>query len=411
MRCPNCGNEVGQDEAFCGQCGTPNMPPARPTEMVNIPAPRNGLPGTYSTVPVPSTNYTPGMQPPQPNTYNSGMQSPPTQPVVRPQQQSDFYQEPTEAMSALPGQSYPGGFQQGFPGGPGQGGYQTQGQPFQNTNYAGTGSGYPPSPTGYGTQSAPTPVPPKQQNSAILVIASVLLVIAILVAGGVGVIYLTRSHSSPAGQTATTPTSPATAAPTAAPTATSILSPTVVPSPSPTMGVTPTATPSPTPSPTVGPSPTPTPDPGFSWCATTTCAALGFTVEYPATWTPGKANDSVGAQFTNAAVPNEYAAFKNLATPTGTASDLVVNDLQTYFVPKTGYVPPSTPSATTTIGGETWSYSIAHYLLGTQIVRIEVLATVHRGKGYIIELQAADAQFDVVNTQSFQIMVKQFQFV
>jgi len=43
-------------------------------------------------------------------------------------------------------------------------------------------------------------------------------------------------------------------------------------------------------------------------------------------------------------------------------------------------------------------------------VRIEVYATIHQGKAYIIELQALDSQFDAVNTQYFERMLVRFQF-
>src|SRR5262245_22466825 len=45
MKCQNCGNELGQDEVFCGQCGAQQVAPAQPTEMMQAPAPRSGLLG------------------------------------------------------------------------------------------------------------------------------------------------------------------------------------------------------------------------------------------------------------------------------------------------------------------------------------------------------------------------------
>ena len=137
MRCPNCGNEVGSQEAFCGQCGTPNMPPARPTEMVNTPSPRSSQLSGYNT------NMQSSSHP-----YNSAMSSrsaaplPPNQQQPwpsGPQQQSEFYQQPTEAISAPSpnnGQIYPAGNPQtGFGTGP----YSPQIQPFQTGSYSGAG--------------------------------------------------------------------------------------------------------------------------------------------------------------------------------------------------------------------------------------------------------------------------------
>ena len=91
------------------------------------------------------------------------------------------------------------------------------------------------------------------------------------------------------------------------------------------------------------------------------------------------------------------------------ASTLVDNDLQSNFSAQPGYVAP-TSKAVTTIGGETWTYGIAYYQLNHQKERVEVFATVHAGKDYVIELQAADSQFDAVNTQYFSTMIGRFQF-
>src|SRR5947209_503963 len=235
MRCPNCGNEVGPQEAFCGQCGTPNMPPARPTEMVNTPSPRSGLLSGYNT----TTSY-----PYNSPTSSSAGPLPPNQQQVwptGPQQQSEFYQQPTEAISTPSpnnGQVYPAGYPQtGF----GTGQYNPQMQSVQTGSYTGTGYQQPPSfPSGqgYGYPGAPprfTPPPPKQR-SGILVFASVCLVVALLTVIAFGALYLFRDHSPSKTQTAPT----TTAAPTSAPT------PTAVPSPSPTATDTPTPSPSPT---------------------------------------------------------------------------------------------------------------------------------------------------------------------
>jgi len=79
------------------------------------------------------------------------------------------------------------------------------------------------------------------------------------------------------------------------------------------------------------------------------------------------------------------------------------------FSSQPGYTAPTT-SSDATIGGENWSYQIAYYQLNGQTTRVEVYATVHQGKAYIIELQAIDANFDTVNTQYFEIMLARFQF-
>ncbi|HEV7236747.1 MAG TPA: zinc ribbon domain-containing protein, partial [Ktedonobacteraceae bacterium] len=121
MKCPNCGNELDPNEVFCGQCGAPTRPTGLPTEMVQTPPMRNGqLNSPYNTQPgtgnynsgVPSTSYPAGAAlPPNANT-----------PIIRPsgpQQQGEFYQDATEAMSVLPNNApgYPAGYpQQGYTG-------------------------------------------------------------------------------------------------------------------------------------------------------------------------------------------------------------------------------------------------------------------------------------------------------
>src|SRR5260370_4356061 len=183
MKCPNCGNDLNPEEVFCGQCGTPNLPTAKPTEMVNTPPSRHGLlSGVYHTAasPPPGTGTLP---------------QPDSRPVTRPPgpQQRGFYQDPTEAISALPnqGQNYPAGYpQQGFAGTPMSGGYPTYGppaQPFQTANYSGTL--YPPTqqsfPTGqgYGMPPGGTPPPHKQSNNIPLVISRVFPALALITVG------------------------------------------------------------------------------------------------------------------------------------------------------------------------------------------------------------------------------------
>lgn len=445
MKCPKCGNEVGPDEAFCGQCGTPNMPPARPTEMVNTPSPRSGylntrnVPGTG----IPGTQGVPGT-PVQNGAFPAGNSAvmPPTRPFQSmpspassspfmsngapvqqqppawpnaPQQPTGFYQDATEAIPSMPdnGQSYPGAYpQQNFPGAPMPGAYPGTGmlgsqppQPFQTGQPAPYGGasyspipGYTPG-QGYTGQSKLTP-PPQKQTSVALIIACIFLVIALLAAVAFGTLYLTR-HSSP--KVISTPTT----APTAAP------SPTAIPSPTATLAPTPTTAPSPT------AAPTPAPDPNFTWCDTT-CTSNGYLVEYPSGWQQGQTSDATGVMFTNPAQTDEYAAFKTPGVTSSSASQLIENDLQTNFASKPGYqvTTPISASTTMTIGGETWTYEIATYQQNAgpagpnnTMEQIAVYATVHQGKAYIIELQAPQSLYDTANSQYFQLMLNKFQFL
>src|ERR1017187_8637626 len=78
MRCPKCGNEVSPDEVFCGQCGTPVTLLAGATDVVNIPSPRNGLPGSYNANTLNNPNYpnVPPMMPQGQGSYPSHMPPP-----------------------------------------------------------------------------------------------------------------------------------------------------------------------------------------------------------------------------------------------------------------------------------------------------------------------------------------------
>jgi len=417
MRCPKCGNEISRDEVFCGQCGaaTTNLPPVQPTETVNTQAPRSGLLSSYNTsVAPPSSPYHPGIMPAPPNAYSGGTpppqpNRPPTsgqpQPPLRqpgPRQPTDFYQDATEAISSFPpnsNQVYP---QQGFAGTsmpgpgmyPGAGAYYgPQAQPFQSGNYAGPGYPQPqtlPSGQGYGTQGNFAPPPQKQSSSSILVIACVGLAISLLLVAVIGVLYLQRGQSNQASNST----------PQASPT--SVVTPTPVPSPTPTS----TPTPVPTPSPTVAP--TPAPDSGFTFCGQA-CTSNGFLVEYPNGWQQNTPAGGTGAQFANPSTQDQYAAFKVSNGTSATASDLVNSDLKNNFASQSGYTPP-TSSSSTTIGGVTWVYSTATYDLNGQTERVQVYATVHQTKSYIIDLEAAASDFDTVNTKYFETMLGSFQF-
>ncbi len=393
MRCPNCSNEISLEEAFCGQCGTPVILSVKPTGMVNAPPNRHGLL---------SSGYN-NLTSPLSDTYRSGILPPPDNqpPEMSPgsQQQSGFYQDPTQAMTVLPlnqVQSYPTVHPQQtyasspLPGGySGAGQYTPQMQPFQSGNY--TGTIYPPTqsfPTEQGSGMPPgfTPPPPKKRSNLALIIISICITLAIITIFAFGATYLLRNNTSNKAQSSHQNA-----------TATSIPTPTLVPSPSPM----------PSPSPTL--TPTATPDAGFTLCDTT-CTSNGFSIEYPSSWLQKPTNDSTGIQFTNPSQLDEFAAFKTPGITTMNAGQLVNTDLNNSSSQQ-GYIAPTpTPSSNATIGGENWSYQIAYYQLNSQTERIEIYATIHQGKAYIIELQTLDAQFDAVNTQYFERMLVRFQF-
>lgn len=395
MRCPNCSNEISLEETFCGQCGTPVILSTKPIDPTN----QQGLlsSGYYSVSSPASGTFTSGMQP------SSNNQSPMLSSGT--QQQNGFHQDPTQAMSALPSyqvQNYPTMYPQHNYGNSSiQVGYSGTGQsipqmqPIQNGNNPRTF--YPSTqtyPTGqsYGMPPGFTPPPPKKRSNIALIIISIFITLALITILAFGAILLVRTNNSTKEQLSNQNA-----------TATSVPTPTLAPSPSPT------SAPSPTPTPLPTFTPTPTPDAGFTLCDTT-CISNGFAVEYPNGWKQNTTADSTGTQFTNPAQSDEFAAFKTPGTTTNNAGQLVNNDLGNY-ASQPGYnAPTPTPSSNATIGGENWSYQIAYYQLNNQTARIEVYATVHQGKAYIIELQALDSEFDTVNTQYFERMLGRYQF-
>ncbi len=425
MKCPKCGNEVKQGEVFCGQCGTPVsvMPSVQPIETGGMPAPRSGLLRTYHTTPFVSdgsSSYHPGT-PSQglnsPMSAGDPSAAPVSSPLPGPNQQTGFYHDATEAMPLvqqntrnqglssgyLPQQVYPGTAQPPtrYPAS-GQFGAQVgpQTRPFQTGNYNGPAptQNYPPASGynyNYGTPGGGVPTPPQKQpaNPVILVVCITLVVLLI---GTVAITTFILMNRSVANQATATPT-----------VAASRPSPTIAPTPSPS----PTAAPSPTPTPTVVP--TPAPDAGFAWCSTN-CSQYGFMTEFPAGWQGTPAANSPGVQFTNPTMTEVDAAFKASGATSSSATDVLMNDLQTNFASKPGYAQPTPPpAANATIGGAPW-YAVATSYNDdqNQPVHIEVYATVYQGKAYVIELQAPNGsnQFDAVKQQYFVNMLVKYQF-
>jgi hypothetical protein len=248
--------------------------------------------------------------------------------------------------------------------------------------------------------------PQKQSNSAIIIIVSMCVTIALITSIGLGTLFFLRSHGNGFNNSSLTSSNGPTA----------ISTPTMAPTPVPTMAPTPTpamTTPTPTPTAVASSTPTavstPTPDPGFIWCDAV-CTNNGFLVEYPQNWQQGPAMNAPGIQVTNPAQSDVYAAFKAPGPSTDTASNIVANDLQTNYASEPGYTVTQPNPTTTTISGETWATSVANYQLNGQLERVTVYATVHQGKAYIIELEAPDSQFDIMNNQYFELMIGKFQF-
>jgi hypothetical protein len=395
MKCQNCGNELDQDEVFCGQCGVQNTTPAQPTEMMQAPAPRGGLLSDAYR----SGAFAPNQaNPPFSHTNMPG----PLQSTIHqaPQKSGGFYQDATEAVSIVPGTpaNYPSPYpQQGLGGGspaggynnPGQFGTQTQqqflGSSYSNPNFPPTHTGFPSGQFGQGAGMAPRV---QKRNNVVMIVGIVCLICAIITVGVFGAIYALRSGNSP--QHVATPVAQATAAST----------------PTPTPRPTPSPTPTPLPSPTPTTVPTPMPDASFSWC--TSCTQGGYMIEYPNGWSQSTTQDQQGTQFTDAAQTDTYAAVKTPGAG-ASATDLLAADTGEFSNQPGFQGPQGTQNAT--IGGTNWSYQTISYQLNGQPEQVNVYATVYQGKGYILELQAQQGQFANIYGQYFNPMLTRFQFV
>ena len=426
MRCLNCGNEISPGETFCGQCGTPNIAQAQPSEMVNSPSAPAGQQSNeyYPSIPATFHAYDSGAVPPSSpsHTYYGGSPSIPSGPLYPdppnegppgPQQRTGFYRDATEAMSSFPDNNRQN-FQVGFPrqsqlfvGMPAPGGYQganqynPQMQPFQMSSYAGPAPSRSPSqplPGGQGRgQTAPPQPPSKRDINTILIIACSCLALAVISTAVLGFLYFAHNNASKGqNKTASRPTASAIRTPVPDATAASTPSPTL--SPSPTV------------------SPTPSVDPNFTQCATE-CTSNGFTVEYPNGWTEGASQDPngfAGEQFSNSSTNNpalmdEIANFKSTTTTAHSPEDLLAADLNSQFASQQNYTAPTSES-NAWIDGAKWLNESASYQLNNQTEHVETFAIVYQQRSYIIELQAPDSLFNQINSQYFEMMLGRFQF-
>lgn len=408
MKCQNCGNELGQEEVFCGQCGAPNASQAQPTEMMQAPAPRSGLLNDAYR------NQTNTFPPNQSNPAFAPESRPGTQQsTIRQPQQSQaggFHQDATEAISFVPGTPVnypPAGYpQQGFTGGSMGGGYPGSGQfgnqvppqqpQFLTGNYTNpsfpnppsgqfTQGGYPGSGSGSGVGA---PQPTLKHGNVVMIVGIVCLVFAIITVGVLGTLFTLRNNNQPQP----TPVAQATATPT--------------PTPSPT------ATPTPSPTPTIAVTPTPAPDANFSWCGTQ-CTQLGFQIEVYQGWGTQATSNDQGLQFTSSD-QSTYAAVK---LPTGSTSvnDLLNNDLQE-IATQSNATPTAPLSACATdqpIGNESWTCETTTLQPNAQGQPLQAMiyATIYQGKAYVIELMAQQDAFTNNQQMYFTPMLTSFKFV
>jgi hypothetical protein len=183
------------------------------------------------------------------------------------------------------------------------------------------------------------------------------------------------------------------------------------------------------PQPTATTSPTPTLIPGFQYVAD---SEDGFTLQAPQSWTCAETNPGIECR-DDADAPN-YKAQIQLpgdwtvpgGQPNGNDASPWVNYALNAFSETPGQVFERTPgpASTVTINGVRWQTSGGLISVDTSSgqdgtptatppihIRVQVYATIHNDKPYLIALYSTDEQFTFAKDQYFQPMLRSFQFI
>jgi hypothetical protein len=184
-----------------------------------------------------------------------------------------------------------------------------------------------------------------------------------------------------------------------------------------------------TPQPTATVSPTPTLIPGFQYVAD---SEDGFTLQVPQSWTCAETNPGIECR-DDADAPN-YKAQVQLpgdwtvpgGQPNGNDASPWVNYALNAFSETPGQVFERTPgpASTVTINGVRWQTSGGLISVDTSSsqdgtptttppihIRVQVYATIHNDKPYLIALYSTEEQFTFAKDQYFQPMLRSFQFI
>jgi hypothetical protein len=403
MKCPNCSNELDQDEMFCGQCGAPNAVPAQQTEMIPqapaspAPSPRNGTIGSpyrgnsfLSNQPFASEN----MPLLGPSAIPQGLQ-----------QSGSFHQDATEAFipgslanyapSTHPPQSFPGGGPLSGYNNAGQ--FGTQQSPLAtgnfanpNTAFSSTQMGFPNTPFGQGSYGrspgGSMSARPQAHNSTLMVVLIVCLVLVVILVTTIGAVFALHGGNNNQAAQATAAPSPA---PSPTPTATATSGPVI-----------------------------------FSPCSSSLCNTYGFQVEYPQDWQEQSTSDQNGVIFIDNSQPETFADVK---APSGSDSpqNLISTDAGSFSrTPQADANSNPTPISNTYsnayFGGQSWTCLDYTYPdAGGQSVQVKICAISNQGRNYVIELvapqkasQSMPQAFDTVQNLYFNPMFeKSFYFV
>jgi hypothetical protein len=163
--------------------------------------------------------------------------------------------------------------------------------------------------------------------------------------------------------------------------------------------------------------PSPTAAPGFQMYVD---QGEDFRIQYPQDW--AYSVNHPGIQFVNDAanlgfvmdviVPNDTSGVPPDTGPEDAAIywvNHVMRDYASQFQDQFQQLPGPNPTAH--FGGATWQSGVALLGSGSSRVRVQIYATMHNDKPYVIAVLAADNIFSFGSTQYFEPMLQSFQFL
>jgi hypothetical protein len=159
------------------------------------------------------------------------------------------------------------------------------------------------------------------------------------------------------------------------------------------------------------PGPTPTPAPSFTYFQSKRSA---YILAYPQSWTakeqPAQGDDNLDTFVAAGGVP--YLNVEQAGAFAGRSdSNVISNEVQSGQQQGATYAEDTAAATTAAIGGEQWTRHEFDVTNGGAKFRMAILSCHHLGRGYVIVLVSAPADFAKLNSGAFQTMLASFRFV
>jgi zinc-ribbon domain len=159
------------------------------------------------------------------------------------------------------------------------------------------------------------------------------------------------------------------------------------------------------------PGPTPTPAPNYAYFPSKRSA---YILAYPQSWTakeqPAQGDDNLDTFAAVGGVPllnvEQAGAFANLSD-----SAVILSEVQSGQKQGATYTEDTAVATTAAIGGEQWTRHEFDVTNGGAKFRMAILSCHHHGRGYVLVLVSAPADFAKLNSGAFQTMLASFRFV